>query len=355
MSNNLRDEERFVQEIEIANSVTPKRHVMSITEALEHSKNLPELEMLWMGIPNTASLNFMMAPSKVGKTILMENFGYAIASDADEFMGYKIPKGKIVAFVSLEEFYNTRMRRTRKQMADIKSLEYDADKIGSRFFVVNPDFPRHLGEKDTIKFISEIVSETKADILIIDSLSRMYSGKIEESELAKKVIQRLKDLADSLAIPLIIIHHSTKGGGKELNQNSMAGSRILSQECDSLIGVNKAPNGIRYIKPISYRYADDNIEEYPSFTIENSCLTSFRGITSMEDIVKSTDGRYGSKNFDLIYYMIRAEKSIDASSLSKKFVKAEIMSKSTLYDVLQKMQDSGKIVKSNEGNYSVPS
>ncbi len=84
------------------------------------------------------------------------------------------------------------------------------------------------------------------------SLSRLYSGGIEDSGLAKQVSLRLRELTNKLKITLIVIHHTPKQTGKPITIDSLAGSRILAQEADFLIGVGKTPDGRRYYKEVCF-------------------------------------------------------------------------------------------------------
>lgn len=70
-------------------------------------------------------------------------------------------------------------------------------------------------------------------------MSRLYEGSIEESNIAKKLTEKLRELTNNCKITLLVIHHTRKLSQNEpLTIHSIAGSRILAQEADFMIGMN---------------------------------------------------------------------------------------------------------------------
>ena len=76
----------------------------------------------------------------------------------------------------------------------------------------------------------------------------------------------------------------------------MAGSRIISQEADAIIALNKTPTGKRYIKALAYRYADDSCEKVQLFTRDNNQWLQPGGLESEYKILREFDNRVDDTN-----------------------------------------------------------
>ncbi len=136
--------------------------------------------------------------------------------------------------------------------------------------VITEIVPRLISTDEDWEEIERMKRVNKANVVFIVSLSRLYEGGIEDSGLAKKVSLKLRVLSNKLQITLIVIHHTPKQIGKPITQNSLAGSRILGQEADFLIGVGNSNDGKRYYKEVSFRYKQEQTETVTLFEIDNN-------------------------------------------------------------------------------------
>jgi len=327
--------------------------ILSLGEALRVQQSKPTAKMVFLGIPDGPSLVLFVGPAKTGKTILLENLGYYLVGGNGTFLGEKISKRRIVLFISLEEFEGRRLQRNQLQLKELKTQGLDIDRIKTHYYVVPANFPRYLSDKNSVEQLDEIIKQVNPDILIIDSFSRMYSGAIENSEKAQKVIQPLKNYSDKVGIPIIIIHHTTKLHGKSITMDSMAGSRLLAQEADAIIGVGKIKNGLRYLKPLAYRYADDSVDKLPTFRISNNCVVTYEGHFKEDKLIEAADNRFDDSNTSLILEFITKKKTVLSSELMNRFIKSKKMSKSTLYKGLSVLEKSGVINSPMHGTYKV--
>jgi len=174
--------------------------------------------------------------------------------------------------------------------------------------------------------------------------------------LAKKVALRLRELCNRLKITLVIIHHTPKQIGRPITIDSLAGSRMLAQEADFMIGVGKSPEGKRYIKDVAFRYKQEDSENVLTFDINNAQF-AIEGIQIAETVLlKETDGREDSTNSDAVLDFIIEKSSSEkgecyTSELMSNFVTGKIMSKATLYNSLEKLQKDQKITSPKKGVY----
>ena len=323
----------------------------TLENMIEKAKNAPKLRFLWSGIM-VGSFGFVFGPPKSGKTIFCENLALMIAAGKESFFNKPIEEKMKVFFVSMEEYWQPRTERNHKQLQFINAT------LGDNFKIVDEKFPRILSTKEDWDLLKKHIIQSGAKLVFVDSLTRMYSGSIEDSNIAKEIGLKLRELTNELAITLIVIHHTPKVIGRPITIDSLAGSRILAQEADFLIGVSKSADGTRYVKEVAFRYKPEDDEKVTTFTINDNAFLEPTNHVSEASILKEKDGRSDSTNTDMVLDLIN-EKSISpqgyatTKDLFVNLVDNDIMSKPTLYAQLKKLQSKGKITNPSKGIYKV--
>ena len=315
------------------------------------AQNAPKLKFLWAGIM-VGSFGFVFGPSKSGKTIFCEHLAMSIAAGKEIFFDSPIECQMKVLFVSMEEYWQPRTERNEKQFKFINA------KLGNNFQIVDENFPRQLSTKEDWELLKSHIIHSKAQVVFIDSLTRMYSGSIEDSNTAKEIGLKLRELTNELSITLIVIHHTPKQIGRPLTIDSLAGSRILAQEADFLIGISKSPDSTRYVKEVAYRYKASDDEKVTTFIINDYVCIEPTNKVSEASILKEKDGRADNTNTDMVLDLIN-EKSLSPQGYATTrelfitLVDSDIMSKPTMYSQLKKLESKGKILNPSKGIYKV--
>lgn len=336
-------------------STKPKKndeeyHFYSLENMIERANKEPPKSFIWSSIM-VGSFGFVFGPSKSGKTILCENLALSIAAGKKAFLGIEIENtNKRVIFISLEEFWQNRTNRNKTQ------LEYLNVNLKDNFSVVDEKFPRYITCESEWDILKQHIIKSKAEVVFIDSLGRLQNGKIEESSNAQVIALKLRELANSLKITLIVIHHTPKQNGRALTIDSLAGSRILGQEADFLIGVNKSPSGVRYMKEIASRYKPENDEYVSVFSINDHTWLELSDAVSEASILRNNDGRVDETNTELILNFIQTKTTspqtyVHSSELIAEFVSTKYMSKATLYNQLKKLEIKGSIFSPSNSIY----
>ncbi|MEZ5003504.1 MAG: AAA family ATPase, partial [Chitinophagales bacterium] len=254
--------------------------VTNILELKEKFKNTQPPTFLWRGIQE-GNFGYIFGPPKCGKTTLCECLAISIASGANSFLESPlIINDPRVLIVSLEESDHYRYLRNEKQ---IKTIPNDKGQAWIKNLQLSTDeFPKSIVRKQDWQLLREIIIESKASTVFIDSLSHMASGPIEESTRAMKLSRKLREISRDLKVTLIVVHHSTKLGGNEMSMDSMAGSRVVAQECDFIMGMNivmKRP----MLRDIGVRYAASQKEDLYLNIDKNQWVHTDSGIYSLED------------------------------------------------------------------------
>jgi KaiC/GvpD/RAD55 family RecA-like ATPase len=313
------------------------------------SKTEPAIPYLWSGI-KVGSFGFIFGPSKSGKTTFCENLALSIATNQETFFNKPILEGlRKVLFISMEEFWQPRTERNEKQLQEL------GVGIGDNFLTVNENFPRILNSKEDWELLKNHIIETDSEVVFIDSLSRLYSGSIEDSQLAKELLYKLRELTNELKITLIVIHHTPKQIGRPLTIDSLAGSRMLAQEADFMIGISKSLDGIRYMKEVAFRYAPENDETVTTFQINANAWLCPSYEVPEHSLLKNSDGRKDDSNKEIMLDYIEenydVNKEFFTRTLIEQLVNTKIMAKPTMYSCLEKLTRDKKIKKVSKGKY----
>jgi archaellum biogenesis ATPase FlaH len=241
--------------------------IITLSTAITYCNTLPPVSKLYLGIPNTPGVTLIVGKAKSGKSIFMENMAYALLDkDTTHFLGREIATVDRIAILSYEEML---INRTQRQMMQISALESDNIKyITDNLYVFDDDHANQV-----ISIAIGILQGLKPDVVFIDSLGKLADDPIEESRYAQKLMNNLRKISEALQCPLILLHHTVKNISMESSDlSSVAGSRVIGQEADSIYSLSvDPPTRIRTLKPVALRYSGDENDEI-TFIINDSCL-----------------------------------------------------------------------------------
>lgn len=321
---------------------------------------MPQQHYLYKGI-KVPSMGAIFGVPKAGKTILAESLGLSIAAGLNEFLGEKIYFGnQRVMFFGLEEYYPSRTKRNEKQI-EYFTKAYDLpDNWTDNVFVVNENFPKHILSDDDWKLLDQEIERIKPTMVMIDSLTRLTLDPIEDSTVASKLMKKLKELTHKHNIALVLIHHTHKMENRPITLATLAGSRVIGQELDFMIGVNKSNRNDRYIKDVAYRYANDDMDYVTTFEI-NDYLVIEKLKQEKEFILLEGSDVLANQNpndLNLQQYFLDHTQGdisviIETKLLKEHFVDSGIMSGPTLYATLKRLINQNTIWQPEKGKYAL--
>lgn len=279
--------------------VVEETSFVTFEEMLKQHSTRPKTKYLWSGIKGK-TFGFVFGPAKSGKTIFCENMAINIAIGAKDYFGYKldgIPKK--VLFIGLEEYWEERVQRNKTQY---RALSDDLKKLMLQNYLYQKvDFPRKITTKEQWTKLAEIIKSSKAEVVFLDSITRMNHGNLEDSKTAEQIVQGLRDICYNSGITLICIHHTPKmGEQQELTMNCIKGSSSFAQEIDFAVGINKTIKGYRYLKNVDFRYAPADDNTVKEFIIDDSIWLKYEKDGEETDILKRSDRRVSFNKRDKI-------------------------------------------------------
>ncbi|MEO1807226.1 MAG: bifunctional DNA primase/helicase [Bacteroidota bacterium] len=349
--------------------MTPPAHIPNLeTSSIQHPapktiepmytlrqllQDTPRQEHLYLGIP-PVSFGYVVGPPKSGKTTYCEGLAFSIAAGLDTYLGHPLhAPHPTVIFLSMEEFWRNRMERNEQQIQRI--IDQQGEAWIRNIHMASENFPPNLVTDSDWQLIEAAIARVKPSVVFIDSLSRCYTGAIEDSRIAKQLTTRLRALVQKYQICLILIHHTPKQIGRPLTIDSIAGSRVLAQEADFAIGISQTLSKQRYLKSIFYRYAQED-EEVQCFQftddlwIQPTETTMEGSLLMIQEQVE--DPTLGHEILEFIQSHCEAHPHIETKTLQQAFVATGEISKSTLHAHLKKLIQSGQIQKIGHGKYS---
>lgn len=138
------------------------------------------------------------------------------------------------------------------------SLKYPDKEIPETLYIANIDYTLMHDVTDQSFILSEIETqalEYEASVIIIDNLTNLCINAKEGGE-AGNVMLRLIGLRMTHDWTMLILAHVPKRkAGDPLSLNDLAGSKIISNLADNVVGLNKSKRGKekRYLIQLKYR------------------------------------------------------------------------------------------------------
>ena len=218
------------------------------------------------------------------------------------------------------------------------------------YLVVDENFPYSMVNNKSWKIFENTIVESGADIVMVDSFTRMIRDEIEKSKVGSELLIRLKELTNRLKITMIVIHHSSKIINMPLDIANMAGSRVVGQEADFILGINKLSNNTRYFKEVSTRYKQES-ELVTTFSINHNLWLVKQRDVQEQGLFKPVDHRENPENeelvFDTIEELVNDNKEVKVADLIT-FLYGTL-GKTVIYGYLKNLEESGLIDRSKKG------
>lgn len=205
--------------------------------------------------------------------------------------------------------------------------------------------------------------ESEAELVIIDSLSHLFAGKIEDSTAALKFFKtKFNPMLKELDKTVIVVHHIVKGNEKPIDQNNVAGSRVVLQEFQYAVGFGHLPKGgtNKYCCMLFNKYipVDDSLAVL--YNIDGNKWVQNLGRANKFDLFegKKVDLRRNESNkVKLLNYFKNqynlGNKAIKTAELKAEFVKSKIMSSDTYHSWLNKLIRDNIIKRESHGEYKL--
>ncbi len=223
---------------------------------IEQAKNRPIPQMLFSEFWFESELCILFADTNLGKSILAVQIGNSI-SKGENIYGFKFEaKKQPILYFDFE--------LSDKQFENRYSLDFSEHYHFDNNFMrveINPDveLPKEQSFEDFLNLsLEQSIIETKSKILIIDNITYL-KNETEKAKNALPLMKHLKTLKNKYELSILVLAHTPKRDlSKPISVNDLAGSKMLSNFCDSIfaIGESQKDPTLRYLKQIKTRFTE---------------------------------------------------------------------------------------------------
>lgn len=327
-------------------------NTIKFSQAREMYKEMPPTKMLWNGVKEK-SFGIVFGPSKSGKTVFCENLAISIATGKDTYFDYQldgIPKK--VLFIGLEETFENRIGRNTLQFDSLNQNEQLL--MDENYEVQELDFPKHIITNDNWNLLFDSIANSGAEVVFIDSITRMNHGKLEDGKTAEEIMSKLRNISQELDISLFAIHHTPKLRGNPITMDSIKGSSVFAQESDFAIGINRTDKKHRYMKNIFFRYANDDDEFVKEFEINDNAWLGVSADVDEDEILQRNDRRRAVNKRELVLEFFDSNPTTTYSyQEAVNLLKPKVgLQDRRIKDYLSELSNQGKIDGSEKGLYT---
>lgn len=223
---------------------------------IEQAKSRPIPQMLFSEFWFESELCILFADTNLGKSILAVQIGDSI-SKGNNIRGFKFEANKQpILYFDFE--------LSDKQFENRYSLDFTEHYHFDNNFMrveINPDveLPKEQSFEDFLNLsLEQSIIETKSKILIIDNITYLKT-ETEKAKNALPLMKHLKALKNKYELSILVLAHTPKRDlSKPISVNDLAGSKMLSNFCDSIfaIGESQKDSNLRYLKQIKTRFTE---------------------------------------------------------------------------------------------------
>ena len=231
-------------------SLTDIFSAMTANETIEAAKTQKNPKKLWKEFWYENEVCCLLADANVGKSILAVQIGNSIAE--------KLPKDETALYYDFElskkqfelRYTDDKNKSTFKFSDKFIRVELNADKVRDYCEATKESFDDVI-----INAIEANIKKFNSKILIVDNLSWLVNMK-DTATTAGKLMKRLCELKKEYGASILVLSHTPKRNlGSPLTQNSLSGSKKLTNFFDAMfaVGMSLKDPSLRYIKQIKVR------------------------------------------------------------------------------------------------------
>ena len=210
-----------------------------------------KINVSWLieGLVEEQGYMCLSGPSGVGKTQFTLRVAMALAMGKD-WMGYKIPAAKKVAFFSLEMGLAHLKRFVEQMVADC--TEDEMDLLAANFYLIPHGESLYLDKEDGTdrKKFERVLVNVEPDLVVIDSTGSTTVGELGAEAPVKSIMGYNDHIRKRYRCTTWWIHHMRKAQGDNKKPNKMAdvyGNQYLVNRATDVICLWPSSNGIEVI------------------------------------------------------------------------------------------------------------
>lgn len=181
---------------------------------------------------------FLAGDPKVGKTMIMESWGIALAMGAADWCGFTIYGRKRVLLMPREDGERTSKSRLW-QLARGAGLDRPHDL--REWLSVDPTSPLNLVDRGHVDRLRDACG--RFDVVMVDSFTTAHLGDENSARDIAKAMEPVRELSISTKTSIVLVHHyNGKGHSDDRGvKHRLRGSSALAGYARHIVGVSHGP------------------------------------------------------------------------------------------------------------------
>ena len=234
-------------------SIAELAPIPSAMQRLNKAKNLPDIKNLISVIWQTNEVHILFADTGIGKSILAVAISDSI-SKGKPFLGLENDNEPLN--VLYYDFELSDKQFWKRYTDEFGNLYHFSD----RFYCGSIDFDELYDNCPESEFNARLlekicfdIEKRDAKVLVIDNISFLDMNSTQDKNVSMEIMRRLCRLKKKYDISILVLAHTPKRNQSvPLTKNDLAGSKNLSNFCDSIsvIGQSSKDSNLRYIKQV---------------------------------------------------------------------------------------------------------
>lgn len=194
--------------------------IIDVSELLPHARDTEESKWLIEGLVARTSLGLCGAAPKTGKTWLGLQMALAVSTGTPFLGHFKTCKSRVL-FWECEDSAKLLAERTG---ALIRGHGLPSPESGFLQFAVES---ARIDTADGLKRIRQVLAETRAELLILDTFNRSHGLNESLQTHASQLITALDSLRREFKVAVLATHHVAKAGKSGQGGKALRGSSVI--------------------------------------------------------------------------------------------------------------------------------
>jgi len=306
-------------------------------------KSIPPVEYLVGDIIPKSSLIYLYGPSGTFKTSFLL-YTVINGSMGKDVFDYKVEKPFKTLWIDEE---NREVGMKHKLNKLINGMKVDLS--GNYFMICNEI---NILNKEHINEIEKIIKERDIDLLVIDSLTKVFPGRQRDEDETKFIFTRLNPLMVKYGVSIVVIAHSRKLGKDQIHRTleDLSGSKELGAQSDGALLMYKyETNGYR-LQQTKNRHAEET--EPINFEVnsdDDSIEIRYLGLAS--DNIEAHNSSTKASHYILGF--MKPGKEYTFAEIQEECNKVRIM-RTSAYEGLKKLVKDNRVDKPRRDCYLLP-
>jgi archaellum biogenesis ATPase FlaH len=244
--------------------------VQELNEVIETAKLEPTPRKLFGSLWFESEICILFSDTNTGKSILALQIadGITNGSSSIPILATEVP-AQAVLYLDFELI--GKHYQVRYSDKDDKSYQF-SKKLYRVEIDYNQAMPKGMSLLDVLRLqIRSMIEQYDAKIIIIDNLTYL-NDDLQKASSASVLLKDLRELKIKYGLSILIVAHTPKlEAHAPITVNSLAGSKMLANLCDSAFAIGKCvyDPSIRYVKQLKCRFDEIKYDlEVPTFKLE---------------------------------------------------------------------------------------